>query len=90
MRLLSNRFISVALIPSIFLNTETTLSNSSNVEVWISAARSHLPFVVCNLDISPILSQKKNKVLSIFSVDENHKVGNLFSNLPKIVSSVIK
>lgn len=37
-----------------------------------------------------ILSQKKNKVLSIFSVDENYKAGNLFSNLPKIVSSVMK
>ena len=37
-----------------------------------------------------ILSQKKNEVLSIFSVDENYKAGNLFSNLPKIVSPVMK
>lgn len=37
-----------------------------------------------------ILSQKKNKVLSIFSVDENYKAGNLFGNLPGIVSKVMK
>ena len=37
-----------------------------------------------------ILSQQKNKVLSIFSVDEHYKAGNLFSDLPKIVSPVMK
>ena len=37
-----------------------------------------------------VLSENKNKVLSIFSVDEKYKVGNLFSNLGKIIGEVLE
>ena len=36
-----------------------------------------------------VLSLKKNKVLSIFSVDEKYKVGNLFGELETIISEVM-
>ena len=37
-----------------------------------------------------ILSQSKNKVLSIFSVDEAYKAGNLFGDLESVVGEVFK
>ena len=37
-----------------------------------------------------VLSENKNKVLSIFSVDEKYKVGNLFRNLGKIIGEVLE
>ena len=37
-----------------------------------------------------ILSQNKNKVLSIFSVDEAYKAGNLFGDLESVVGEVFK
>ncbi len=37
-----------------------------------------------------ILSQSKNKVLSIFSVDEAYKAGNLFGDLGQVVGEVFK
>ncbi|MAW13125.1 MAG: hypothetical protein CML57_02785 [Rhodobacteraceae bacterium] len=37
-----------------------------------------------------ILSQGKNKVLSIFSVDEAYKAGNLFGDLESVVGEVFK
>ena len=37
-----------------------------------------------------ILSQKKNTVLTLFSIDEHYKAGNLFSDMSKIASKVIQ
>lgn len=37
-----------------------------------------------------VLSQKKNTVLTLFSIDENYKAGNLFSDLSKIAGKVIQ
>lgn len=37
-----------------------------------------------------ILSQNKNKVLSIFSVDEAYKAGNLFGDLESVVGEVFQ
>ena len=37
-----------------------------------------------------VLSENKNKVLSIFSVDEKYKVGNFFSHLGKIIGEVLE
>ena len=37
-----------------------------------------------------VLSLKKNKVLSIFSVDEKYKVGNLFGELENVVGEVME
>lgn len=37
-----------------------------------------------------ILSQSKNKVLTIFSVDEAYNAGNLFGDLESVVGEVFK
>ena len=37
-----------------------------------------------------VLSQDKNTVMTLFSVDENYKAGNLFKDLSKIAGKVIK
>ena len=37
-----------------------------------------------------ILSQSRNKVISIFSVDEAYKAGNLFGDLESVVGEVFK
>ena len=37
-----------------------------------------------------ILSQSKNKVLSVFSVDEAYKAGNLFGDLENVVGEVFQ
>ena len=37
-----------------------------------------------------VLSQDKNTVMTIFSIDENYKTGNLFKDLSKIAGKVIK
>ena len=37
-----------------------------------------------------VLSQDKNTVMTLFSIDENYKAGNLFKDLSKIAGKVIK
>ena len=46
MRELSNRLVSVSLMPGICRSREIATSKASSVGVWISALRSHRPFVV--------------------------------------------
>lgn len=46
MRKLSNRLVSVSLMPGIWRSREIATSKASSVGIWISAARSHCPFVV--------------------------------------------
>ena len=51
---LSNRLVSVSLMPGIWRSREIATSKASSVGVWISAARSHRTFVVSRRLISGI------------------------------------